>query len=375
MSHCLITGLGLLTPLGDSPDQTWQSLLAGKAISDHSKIPNITGPNRCAQIARAAADQAVSSAGWSRDILSDDRTALIVATSKGPIEDWLGGRLHPSGVAQIAASVAQEIGLRAGPSITLSAACATGLHALIRAAMGIAAGEFDRALVVAAEASVHPLFIGSFARLGVLPPVGHGCRPFDVTRRGFLMSESAAAICLQPDGRPLARLERFAMAGDASHLTAGDPTGQALRKILTRVIDHRPVDLVHAHATGTIQHDPVELAALESVLFPPLPVLRRFPQDGVGVLAEHPKDLTAATPILYSHKAALGHSLGAAGLVSVVLNCLAHRTGVIPGNVNTTQPLQTRLTINREPQTRPIQTSIATATGFGGALAAIALST
>jgi 3-oxoacyl-[acyl-carrier-protein] synthase II len=344
-----ITGLGLITPLGQSAPQTWDALISGRSIRDHSRVPEISGPARCAQLAIAAAEEAVSAAGWSRKILSDDRTALVVATSKGPIEDWLLGRVGPSGVAEVAAAVARDLGTGAACRLTLSAACATGLHALIRAAIGIAAGEFDRALVVAAEASVHPLFIASFARLGVLPPEGHGCRPFDQTRRGFLMSEGAAAVCLEQGGSAIVQLDRSAMAADATHLTAGDPDGLTLQKILARVIDNRRVDLVHAHGTGTIQHDPVELAALEKTLGPD----------------NH--------PAVYSHKAALGHSLGAAGLVSVVLNCLAHRHRAVPGNINTSQSLPTRLPINRVTDNRRVQRSLAVASGFGGAMAAITL--
>jgi 3-oxoacyl-(acyl-carrier-protein) synthase len=349
MPRASITAIAALTPLGATAAQTWDSLHAARSIRTHSRVPDISGHARCAQIAVLAAQEAVASAGWSRKILSDDRTALIVGTSKGPIEDWLGGHVDPSGLSSIAAAVAHELGTGSAATLTLSAACATGLHALIRAAMGIAAGEFDRALVVAAEASVHPLFISSFARLGVLPPEGGLCRPFDLNRRGFLMSEAAAALCLETTPRGLAQIDRYAMAADAAHLTAGDPQAKTLKHLLTRVIDNRRLDLVHAHATGTIQHDPVELAALEATLCP------------------------ADLPALYSHKAALGHSLGAAGLLSVVLNCLAHHHNAIPGNINTTDPLPTRLPINRKTESRRIQRSAAIASGFGGALAAITL--
>jgi 3-oxoacyl-[acyl-carrier-protein] synthase II len=344
-----IVGIGLLTPLGNSAEQTWQSLLAGRSIAHHARVSDIVGDARCAQLAAAAAEEAVQNAGWSRKILSDDRTALIVATSKGPIECWLAGRVGDSGLAQIALHVARDLGMNSSPCLTISAACASGLQGLIRAAMGLAAGDFDRAVVVAAEASIHPLFIGSFNRLGVLPPQGHGCRPFDKSRRGFLMSEAAAAVCLEKSGNGIVQIDRYLMLADATHLTAGDPHGSSLRRALSHVIHHDKIDFVHAHATGTEQHDPVELAALESTLLP----------DNA--------------PPIYSHKAALGHSLGAAGLVSVVLNCLVHRTSTIPPNVNTTDPLPARLPIHRNCQSLPIHRSVAIASGFGGALAVVSL--
>jgi len=143
------------------------------------------------------------------------------------------------------------------------------------------------------------------------------------------------------------------MGGDACHLTAGDPDGLTLGRMLNRVIDGRPIDLIHAHGTGTIANDPVELAAIERAL-----------PSGCEKL-----------PSLYSHKGALGHSLGAAGLVSVVINCLCHREGIVPPNVATRNPLPTRnVTIRSDLQRRSIRRSAAIAAGFGGAIAAVTLS-
>jgi 3-oxoacyl-[acyl-carrier-protein] synthase II len=112
--------------------------------------------------------------------------------------------------------------------------------------MMIQSGEADRALVVAAEASVHPLFLGSFTNLGVFPREGVGCRPFDESRDGFLMSEAAAAVCVEASGSGIA-IEKFATGGDATHLTGGDPAARTLRRVLRHVADRRAVDLVHAH--------------------------------------------------------------------------------------------------------------------------------
>jgi 3-oxoacyl-[acyl-carrier-protein] synthase II len=245
--------------------------------------------------------------------------------------------------------------------MTLSAACSSGLHALLRAAMAIESGEARRALVVAVEASVHPLFISSFRRLGVLSPEGYGCRPFDINRKGFVLSEAAAAVCLEAAGdvrgRPLARVERWAIGGDGTHLTGGDPEAKAMRHLLRRVCAG-PVDLVHAHATGTVVSDPVELSAIESVA-----------SGFVG--GENAADSRA---ILYSHKGALGHSLGAAGLVSVVINCLCHSHGMVPGNVRSAQPLAMGgLRFCDMAAERRIERSVAIAAGFGGPLAMVGL--
>ena len=337
--------------------------------------------------------------------------ALIVGTSKGPVEKWLtsGMICGPSGsygLAQIADDVARELG-HSGPRLTTSAACASGLHALIRGVMMIESGEVNCALVIAAEASVHPLFVASFQKLGVLPPEGFGCRPFDQFRAGFLMSEAAAAVVLQPTSALPGRetrlsglhahvaqppsavgrakldvsfclaaentaeggcatnnglqpasesqnsiaIDQFAIAADATHLTGMDPHGQVLQAVLKRLVDNCPVDLLHAHGTGTIANDPIELDALQSCIV-----------------------LSDELPIVYSHKAALGHSLGAAGLVSVVLNVMSHRHGIVPPNIQTTNPIPTRnVSISNRICRRPIRRSMAVAAGFGGAIAGVTL--
>jgi 3-oxoacyl-[acyl-carrier-protein] synthase II len=217
--------------------------------------------------------------------------------------------------------------------------------------MAISSGEARRVLVVAAEASVQPIFISSFRRLGVLAPEGHGCRPFDENRAGFIISEAAAAICLESvneinRGRAINRIDRWAIGADATHLTAGDPAAKTLKRLLAS-FTATPIDLVHAHATGTTVNDSAELSAIETIT-------------------------GTSHPALYSHKAALGHSLGAAGLVSVVINCLCHLHGRVPPNIRSTRPLPMKgLQFSTDPLNRPINRSLAIAAGFGGPVAVV----
>ena len=353
----IITGHGLVTPLGDSAATTWESLLGGRFITDHSKV-NLEPPagiSRVSNLAIRAAREAVRdvSASSLRD------AAIVVGTSKGPVEDWLGARESEApaepgfGLAQVATDVARECQIF-GPRLTISTACASGLHALIRGAMMIRAGEAKRVLVVAAEASVHPLFIASFDRLGIIPSAGFGCRPFDRDRQGFVMSEAAAAVWIEaspPENMSGVVVERFAMSADATHLTRTSADAQPLQGALGQVWANDQVDLVHAHGTGTVHNDVMELAVLERLSNTP-----------------------AVAPNVYSHKGALGHSLGAAGLVSVVLNVMAHRTGIVPGNVRTGNPIATvNLRISSEAVRRSVRRSIAVAAGFGGQIAAVSL--
>lgn len=360
-----IAGMGLVTPLGATVSQTWQSILLGRFITDHARAAgefDAFSP-RVIQMARQAADQAMAEAKWAA---ADDH-ATVVGTSKGSIESWisarsrqrpevpgLAGGFDPAGLGDIAAHLARGLGAK----LTISAACASGLIALIRGAMLIRSGEARRVLVVAVEASVHPLFLGSFARLGVLPSSEIGCRPFDDSRDGFLMSEAAAAVCLEAadsgDPRePQIALENFAMGADATHITAANPDGRVLRHLINKVMRNAQVDLIHAHGTATLANDPVELAAIESAL-------NRFP----------------SWPHLYSHKGALGHSLGASGLLAVVLTVMAHLQGIIPPNIRTTRPLAaTKVTISASAVHRPVRRSLVLAAGFGGNMAAITLMT
>ena len=247
-----ITGIGLMTVLAPTPHDTWTALLAGKSISNHAKIPNINCDNRVNTLAQTVARQALTQSRWTASDLSDDSTALIVATSKGPVESWLAnhgpGENGGAAIADVAFSLARSLHMGPGPRLTYSTACASGLHALIRAAELIKHGHARRALVVAAEASVHPLFIQSFNRLGVLAPEGHGCRPFDQSRAGFTMTEAAAAICLEPSksnsAPALARVDRYALGGDATHLTASDPEAKTLRRLLAQVLNNNPICLI-----------------------------------------------------------------------------------------------------------------------------------
>jgi 3-oxoacyl-[acyl-carrier-protein] synthase II len=368
-----IAGVGLLTPLGLSASSTWHALLRGDHVKTHSRVP-INAPaaqSRVTALALLAARQAIEEARWSQLDNADDRAAVLVGTSKGPVESWLSppqhmevmsyivGGLNPNGIADVAATIGRNFHFT-GPRLTLSAACASGLHALIRAALMLRSGEAPRALVVASESSLHPLFEASFKRLGVLAKAETGCRPFDQHRDGFLMSEAAAAVCLEAAGasghddhdhETTVFIDRFAMGGDATHLTGSDPEGTTLKRLLRAVIADRVPDLIHAHGTGTATNDATELAAIESCIS------------------------AGAMPAIYSHKGALGHSLGAAGLVSVVLNCLMHRHNVVLPNVRAHTPLPTRsVLLSNEPLRGKISRSACIAAGFGGPVAAVSLS-
>jgi 3-oxoacyl-(acyl-carrier-protein) synthase len=356
LNHPVITGIGLVTPLGRSAPETWNALMSGRSIGDHARVPGFSEADRVAEMALLAANEALGQAGWMEADRERGDCGLFVGTSKGEIESWCEPNtlslIH--GLSGLEAGLARQLKFGPGPRLTTSSACSSGLHALVRAALAIRAREAQRVLVVAAEASVQPIFISSFKRLGVLAPEGHGCLPFDANRAGFIISEAAAAICLERAtetnrGRVMARVDRWAIGADATHLTSGDPYAKALRHLFGRV-GGAPFDLIHAHATGTSVNDPAELSAIETIA-------------------------GESRPVLYSHKAALGHSLGAAGLISVVINCLCHIHGRVPANVRSTSPLPMKdLQFSNNCVDRRISRSLAIAAGFGGPLAVVSCS-
>ena len=354
-----ITGTGLVTAQGLGVAENWKNLLAGRVLHETGivPLPRDHALPRVSQLAIHAAREALAAAGLAS--LDDGRTALVIGTSKGPIEDWidaLDGRRPPDttlGLARVAADLAAELRHANGPRLTLAGACASGLIALIRAADLIRQGVCDNALVVAAEASTHRLFQANFQRLGVLATNEDGCRPFDVRRRGFLLAEAAAAVCLTNRWKPVAvRLEHGIYLSDATHLTGIDPDGAALRTLLHE-LESPDIDLIHAHGTGTVINDAVELAALYATL-------------------------TQYDPVVYSHKHAVGHTQGAAGLIGTVLNVEMHRRSFVLGNSNTETALppgeKGHLEIRHDAAARPLDRSIVLAAGFGGSIAGVRLS-
>ena len=346
----------MTTPQGLTAAATFENLLAGKILLDTGRVP-LPGDasDRVTQLAAVAAQDAMDDAAWLPAEVTGPRTALVVGTSKGPIERWVR---NPSGGAVGSLFGLSEVGsdvialLRISPHtrLTFSGACASSLHALIRAQALIERDQCDRVLVLAAESSISDFFHATFQRLGVLAPPGYGCRPFDRDRRGFTLSEAAAAVCLEhrPRGAGIA-IERSMMLADAHHLTATDPDATALRYLLRHLSGTNAIDVVHAHGTGTALNDPAELSAIDTLT------------------DQHP-------PAVYSHKAALGHTQGAAGLLSIAINVCIHRGHLIPPNAATRNPLQTRsANVRATPSVHTCGSSIAVAAGFGGPVGGVSM--
>jgi 3-oxoacyl-(acyl-carrier-protein) synthase len=342
----VIADASVLTPLDSAEGDTWGAMRAGKMVTDRGMLSDALLTGTDVELDRSTR-LALACVGRVGGVLRE--MPLFVGTSKGPILSWLaaaeavrGGRGVSRRLAEqvargphaLAMDLAERLELR-GTLYTSVAACSSGLHALHRAVRAIEWGECERALVLAADASHHPLLEGSFERLGVLSPADpdgrRRCRPFDPAGKGFVVSEAAVAVVLEraeagQAGIEIAASHFGAVGGD---MVAIDPKGESLRAGIGAVLRGAAVAFVHAHATGTA-HDAVELRAIRAVC--------------------------GEVPVI-SSKQWLGHSLGAAGLLSLALSWRAHIEGELWTGVRVPAGARS-LTISQ---------------GFGGHIAAVVL--
>jgi len=394
-----ITGVGLVTPLGRSTWKTASARLAGRTIADRlasapegadaltlarltggSSFAGFTTSDPAVELAERAAREALADARRDRDDASlDEPWPTIVASSKGAIGALLGigaagAEHHRDGRATVRAGrqaaalgphayLAGELRDRLGlDEITcVVSACATSLAALDQASRRFAAGQ-RRVLIVAVESAMHPLFVHAYRRLGVLAPVSptveHRGRPLDRSRAGFTLNECAAAVALERDDSFNSRQRSRGGGAHAKLLTTACMTQPhdlvraatrfATLTTLTRrlITSDRPIALLQPHATGTRDNDEREMQALA---------------DAFG-------EQSVKTPV-YASKGALGHPLGAAGLVNVVLGCLFARIGQRPPMPWLEDPIATAFPLRAEAEPISRGAQVCVSAGFGGHIA------
>jgi 3-oxoacyl-(acyl-carrier-protein) synthase len=389
----VITGLGLVLPSGAglaAADAVFEGRSAVSLLPIIEGIPSATGAalrsfrplagtesaDRSLQFAVSAAEEAWAAARMQRSSPSPDRIATVVSLSKGALlaladlagqpgrqsRDWT--QVWPSAAAS---AIAARLGAT-GPVLTPVTACASGGHALIWGASLIARGRADAAVVGAAEASLHPLVIGSYRRMGVLAEAGDdpaaSVRPFSATRRGFAIGEGAGILVLESEASArrrgvaaLARVKGWATGSQACRLAAMEPTGEALSRIMSDAllragIAPEAVDYIHTHGTATHDNDVAEARAIRRTL-----------------------GAAAGQVSVSSTKGSHGHLLGAATAVELVLTVLAIRRGEAPPTANLTDP-DPAIGLDCTPlvaRRRPIRCALKIASGFGGQMAAIVL--
>jgi beta-ketoacyl-acyl-carrier-protein synthase II len=362
-----VTGIGLVTPLGNDVATTWDALVAGKSGAgpitrfDPAQLPvrfacEVKGFDPSvylekkearrydlfAQFAIGAAVQAVSESCLEKTgTLDPKRVGVIIGTGTGGIATFEEnmraymekgpGRVSPFFVPMFMANVASAIvsmryGFK-GPNLSTVSACASSGHALGDALRIIQRGEADVMVAGGSEAAITPLAIASFANMKALSTrnddPASASRPFDKDRDGFVMGDGAAVVILEEWERAKARGAKiyaeaagYGATADAHHITAPAPDGSGAQEAMRLAmadggIRHDQVGYINAHGTSTPHGDAAETAAVKAVF-----------GDGARNL------------IFGSTKSMTGHLLGAAGAFEFAVCALTLHHGVIPPTIN-----------------------------------------
>ncbi len=398
MRRIVITGMGIVCPLGHGLEPTWRRLLNGRsgiaAITNfNADLPcRIAGqvrasvwgaaeePKRIERISRLAmlaAEEALRDAGWEADNEAEQVSAGVsIGSGCGGLEALNEGALRlgdaavpflPQGmIHHLASQLGTQFGLL-GPRRAVSTACAAGTHAIGDAARMIQCGDAEMMLAGGAEAAVHELAMAGFAAARALSTgfndaPQHASRPWDRDRDGFVMGEGAGMLVLESldhararGARIYAEVAGYGMSADAWHITSpsesGDGAFRAMRAAL-RSAGMAPEDVhyINAHGTSTPAGDDIELGAVE-----------RLFGEAVRHLA------------MSSTKSATGHLLGAAGAVEAIFSVLALRDQVAPPTLNLDNPSRASAIdrIARTAQERRIGAVLSNSFGFGGTNAAL----
>ncbi|MCX5205970.1 beta-ketoacyl-[acyl-carrier-protein] synthase family protein [Streptomyces sp. NBC_00237] len=411
-----VTGLGATTPLGGDAASTWRALLAGQSGARHFDLSEACGQalptriaapaavdptgqltpatvshtDRSAQLALVAAREAWadahSTAGASPAAEDSLRTAVVVGVGLGGVTSQFAqyallqkqgpGRVDPHCIPKILPNhAAAQIGLLIGARATAHApvsACASGAEALAHAAALIRSGQADIVLAGGTDAALHPLVVAGFARMRALSRRNDApqlaSRPFDNDRDGFVLAEGAALLVLENADRAAQRGARVychlagtAITNDSHHVAQPEPHGEGvIRAVAAALADASvtPHDLRHinAHATSTPLGDLTEAQALRTAL---------------GSATDH---MPVSAP-----KAALGHTLGAAGAIEAVITALSLCDRTAPPNCTLEKP-DPRIDLDLVgPLPRALPdgplAALSTSLGFGGHNVALVLTT
>jgi 3-oxoacyl-[acyl-carrier-protein] synthase II len=416
MRRVVITGLGLVSPLGCGYETTWQRLTAGHnaarritsfEVSDLScqvacQVPRGDGSNGSFNptdwmepkeqrkvdafiiYAMAAATQALKDADWQPSAYEDQiRTGVLIGSGIGGLQGiektsllfaekgprrvspfFIPGRL----INLAAGYVSIEHGLK-GPNHAVVTACSTGAHAIGDASRLVQLGDADVMLAGGTESPVGRLAIAGFAACRALSTnfndrPERASRPYDRDRDGFVMGEGAGVVVLEElehakarGARIYAEIIGYGLSGDAFHITApaedGDGAYRCMVAAVKRAgIDPADIDYINAHGTSTPMGDEIELAAVE-----------RLFGNAAGKVS------------MSSTKSAIGHLLGAAGAVEAIFSALAIRDQIAPPTLNLDNPsVVTAIDlVPHQARRRTIDTVLSNSFGFGGTNASLIL--
>lgn len=356
----VVTAIDALTALGNL-DQTWKSILQGKtglAPLAEGEALSLLPVGRATDVQGALGsgkrlDSLLGAALKSVPSLPAE-SALIVSTTKGAVDELLDNA-EGSWCGQpwdMADDLAQRLGLT-GERITVSAACASGTLALINAAQRLVGRECDVALVVGVDL-LSRFVLSGFAKLHALSD--EPCRPFDRKRKGLSLGEAAAYAVLTRDdvarekGWPvMARLSGWGTACDAQHITAPCRKASGLIAAIRQAVnnDLSVIGGINAHGTGTLFNDAMEMYGFSSLW-------------------------CGAPPPFHSIKGAVGHTLGAAGVLEAGIAVKSLGAGIIPPTVGLQEP-DIPAAVGNESVKLSCPAILSCNSGFGGINACVVL--
>ena len=396
----VITGMGMLSPLGNDVPSSWQGILAGRSgigLIEHMDLAAYSTrfggsvknfdveqylPAKEArkldlfiQYGLAASFQAVRDSGLEITDANRERVGVAMGSGIGGLTNIENSckalieqgprRISPffvpgSIINMVSGFLSIHLGLQ-GPNYAIATACTTGTHCIGMAARNIAYGEADVMIAGGSEMAASGLGIGGFAAARALSTRNEdpasASRPWDKDRDGFVLSDGSGALVLEELEHAKARGARiydevigFGMSADAFHMTSPPDDGAgAARCIRNAIVDARvdpaQVDYINAHGTSTPAGDKAEAAAIRTVF------------------GDHAYDLSVS-----STKSMVGHLLGAAGAVEAIFSVLAIRDQVAPPTINLDEPGEgcDLDFVPHEAKPRTIDIAVSNSFGFGG---------
>jgi 3-oxoacyl-[acyl-carrier-protein] synthase II len=414
MRRVVVTGMGIVSPLGVGVEHVWRRLINGESgitaiqsfdtteltakiagqvpagvaaeggldLAEWIPVKEIKKMDRFIHLGFVAASMAIEDSGWKPETEEDKyASGVMIGSGIGGLQtiydasilvhEGRAKRLSPFFIPSalinlISGQVSIKYGLK-GPNHSAVTACATGVHAIGDAARLISFGDADVMVAGGAEAAVNPLGIAGFCAARALSTgyndrPAEASRPWDAGRDGFVMGEGAGVLVLEElehakarGAKIYAEIGGYGMSGDAHHITAPaehhDGAFRAM-KAAFRSGGLGPTDVgyVNAHGTSTPMGDDLELEAVENI----------FGDSAKGLA-------------MSSTKSATGHLLGAAGAIEAIFSILAIRDGVVPPTLNLREPSRASV-IDRvalTAQERRVDVALSNSFGFGGTNASI----
>lgn len=398
----VITGVGAVTPIGNTAAEYWQGMMEGRSgagpitkfdashfdtkfacelknydPTQHISRKEVQRMDLFTQYAMSCAVMAVEDSGLTIEAINQERAGVIFGSGiggmwtnhiqqqnlfeRGGVPDRISPFFVPMLISDIAAGhIAIRYGLK-GPNYGTVSACATSSHSIADAFMIMQRGMADVMLAGGSEASVCPMGIGGFNAMKALSTRNDdpstASRPFDLDRDGFVMGEGGGVIVMETlehamsrGANILAEIVGIGLTDDAFHITQPAPGGEgAVRSMKLAIQDAglspNDIDYVNAHGTSTHFNDKSESAAIRAVF------------------GDHADNL-----LVSSTKSMTGHLLGAAGAIEAIASVLAISKGIAPPTINqiTPDPECTLNYVPNTPQAKQIRAAISNTFGFGG---------